>query len=112
MKWQALVKAYEAFCTSSNPERRSGLERFRERGGAPLRRFACFELLREHFGSPWSKWPDPWRAPSDALLDRLYADKAEQAGLSSSSSGSPIINSVTAASMRVMPACRSGSISM
>jgi 4-alpha-glucanotransferase len=81
VKWQALVKAYEAFCTSSNPERWSGLERFRERGGAQLRRFACFELLREHFGSPWSKWPDPWRAPSDALLDHLYAAKAEQAGL-------------------------------
>jgi len=46
-----------------------------------LRRFACFELLRQRFGCPWSKWPDPWRAPSDALLDRLYASNAEQAGL-------------------------------
>ena len=81
VKWQALVKAYEAFCTSSNPERRSSLERFRERRGPPLRRFACFELLRQRFGCPWSKWPDPWRAPSDALLDRLYASNAEQAGL-------------------------------
>jgi 4-alpha-glucanotransferase len=81
VKWQALVKAYEAFCTSPNPERQSGLARFREHGGARLRRFACFELLRQRFGTPWSNWPDPWRAPSDELLDRLYADEAKQAGL-------------------------------
>jgi 4-alpha-glucanotransferase len=81
VKWQALLKAYEAFRTSATPARRSGLERFRERGGALLRRFACFEVLRRRFGSPWSKWPDPWRAPSDELLERLYTDEAEQVGL-------------------------------
>jgi 4-alpha-glucanotransferase len=81
VKWQALEKAYEAFHTSATPARRNGLERFRERGGALLRRFACFELLRRRFGSPWPKWPDPWRTPSDELLERLYTDEAEQAGL-------------------------------
>jgi 4-alpha-glucanotransferase len=81
VKWQALRKAYDAFRTSSSPGRRGGLERFRQRGGVRLRRFACFELLRWRFGSAWSKWPDPWRAPSDELLDRFYADEAEQAGL-------------------------------
>jgi 4-alpha-glucanotransferase len=81
VKWQALLKAYEAFRSSSTPGRRNSLERFRECGGVLLRRFACFELLRQRFGSLWSKWPDPWRAPSDELLDRLYADEAEHAGL-------------------------------
>jgi 4-alpha-glucanotransferase len=31
-----------------------------------LRRFACFEVLRSRFGSPWWEWPEEWRAPDDA----------------------------------------------
>jgi 4-alpha-glucanotransferase len=81
VKWQALARAYEAFCTSATPDRRADRERFRERRGSVLRRFACFELLRRRFGSPWWEWPDPWGSPRTELLDRLYADEVERAGL-------------------------------
>jgi 4-alpha-glucanotransferase len=81
VKWQALMRAYEAFRRSAPPARRRDLDRFRERRGSALRRFACFELLRRRFASPWREWPGPWSRPTAEALERLYLGAAEEAGL-------------------------------
>ena len=36
-----------------------------------LSRFACFEVLRHKFGTPWWEWPEEWRQPDDARCAAL-----------------------------------------
>lgn len=66
LKWPALRLAFDNFMTGAAPERRRDFEAFREERGALLRRFACFEVLRQRFQRPWWEWPEEWRQPGDA----------------------------------------------
>jgi 4-alpha-glucanotransferase len=80
IKLQALQRAYNAFRTKATSTDRRDLARFREESGPTLRRFACFEVLRGRFGSPWWEWPTPWRRPTDDDLDRLPGEEVDRIG--------------------------------
>ncbi|MGB8402008.1 4-alpha-glucanotransferase [Bradyrhizobium sp.] len=71
LKWRALRSAFAAFKSDPDLERRQDFENFRAERGAPLSRFACFEVLRHKFKVPWWEWPDEWRQPEAAKCDRL-----------------------------------------
>jgi 4-alpha-glucanotransferase len=44
-------------------------------GGAPLRQFAIFSALGEHFaGRPWTAWPAAYRDPASPAVTRWAAD--------------------------------------
>jgi 4-alpha-glucanotransferase len=70
-KWGALRMAYDAFCTSADTARRRDFDSFRADRGALLARFACFEVLRHRFKTPWWDWPGEWRQPDEATCDVL-----------------------------------------
>jgi len=65
LKWRALRAVHEAFTAHASPERRVEFERFQRRSGPLLSRFACFEVLRHRFRTPWWEWPQQWQ-PMDA----------------------------------------------
>jgi 4-alpha-glucanotransferase len=79
VKWRALHFAFEAFKTGRRGERRQDFDRFRAERGPLLSRFACFEVLRHKFNTPWWEWPEPWRQPDAARCAALRQgpDKAE-----------------------------------
>src|ERR1700730_11218911 len=58
LKWQALRSAFAAFKASPKTKRQADFARFRAERGALLSRFACFEVLRHKFKTPWWKWPE------------------------------------------------------
>jgi len=79
LKWRALRSAYDAFKAHPALDRWQDFEKFRK-GRAPLlSRFACFEVLRHKFDSPWWEWPEEWRQPDEAKCARLRkgADAAD-----------------------------------
>ncbi|HEY0328783.1 MAG TPA: 4-alpha-glucanotransferase [Rhodopseudomonas sp.] len=71
LKWRALRQAYDSFCADPRPDRAAGFAAFREERGALLLRFACFEVLRHKFHTPWWDWPAEWRQPDDAQCEKL-----------------------------------------
>jgi len=71
LKWRALRVAYDAFCATADTARRRDFDRFRAERGTLLLRFACFEVLRHRFGTPWWDWPEPWRRPDQATCEQL-----------------------------------------
>lgn len=73
LKWAALRLAFEQFMSRPAFERRRDFEQFRKERGRLLSRFACFEVLRHRFGSPWWEWPQEWRSPSEAKCAELRA---------------------------------------
>ena len=73
LKWQALRAAFAAFRAERDPERLRDFANFRAEGGVLLQRFACFEVLRHRFNTPWWEWPQEWRRPDQAACDRLRA---------------------------------------
>ena len=77
LKQRGLRMAYRAFRHDAAPERRADFEEFR-RARPALAAFAAFEVLRRRFSQPWWQWPAPWRDPTDAALDRLRAEAAEE----------------------------------
>lgn len=79
LKWPALRAAFAAFKTAATPQRQTDFENFRAERGPLLSRFACFEVLRHRFGTPWWEWPTEWRKPDEAACRRLRegADAAE-----------------------------------
>jgi 4-alpha-glucanotransferase len=79
-KQRALRLAYASFRTDGTRERRAAFESFRRARGEVLTRFSCFEVLRRKYGSPWWEWPEPWRRPNAAQLDRLRRDEDVEAG--------------------------------
>jgi 4-alpha-glucanotransferase len=73
LKWSALRLAFEHFISKAARERRRDFEQFRGERGALLSRFACFEVLRHRFGSPWWEWAADWQQPSEAKCAKLRA---------------------------------------
>ena len=73
LKWSALRLAFEHFTSNAARERRRDFEQFCRERGALLSRFACFEVLRHRFGSPWWEWPAEWQQPSEAKCAELRA---------------------------------------
>lgn len=71
MKWRALRAAFDKFCDAPGPGRREAFEAFRSERAPLLTRFACFEVLRHKFGTPWWDWTDEWRRPDDVRCARL-----------------------------------------
>ena len=66
LKWRALRFAFETFKANPRGERRQNFEKFRAERAPLLSRFACFEVLRHKFNTPWWEWPQPWRQPDEA----------------------------------------------
>jgi 4-alpha-glucanotransferase len=66
LKWRALRFAFDTFKANPRGERRQNFERFRAERAPLLSRFACFEVLRHKFNTPWWEWPQPWRQPDEA----------------------------------------------
>ncbi len=71
LKWRALRAVFGRFSSAPRPARRVAFDAFRAKRGVLLSRFACFEVLRQQFKSPWWEWPDPWRRPDDAACQKL-----------------------------------------
>lgn len=71
LKVAAAREAYSAFTESASTDRASRFETFRLRKGEKLSHFACFEVLRKHFGGAWWDWPDKWRVSSAEGADEL-----------------------------------------
>jgi len=66
LKWRALRLAFTAFQANPAKERRQDFEQFRAERAPLLSRFACFEVLRHKFNTPWWEWPEQWRQPNEA----------------------------------------------
>ncbi len=62
-----------------NRKGKQSFEQFRDARGTLLSRFACFEVLRHKFKSPWWEWPGEWQQPDDTKCKSLRdgADAAE-----------------------------------
>lgn len=71
LKWRALRQAFAAFRAKPDSARAAAFDAFRRERGALLQRFACFEVLRHKFNTPWWEWPEEWRQPDDASLTAL-----------------------------------------
>jgi 4-alpha-glucanotransferase len=79
LKWRALRSAFTAFKANPKTERQATFTKFRKERGALLSRFACFEVLRHKFKTPWWEWPEEWQHPDDSRCAKLRAgpDAAE-----------------------------------
>jgi 4-alpha-glucanotransferase len=79
LKWRALRSAFAAFKAGPKSKRQAGFAKFRKERGSLLSRFACFEVLRHKFKTPWWEWPDEWQHPDDGRCAKLRAgpDAAE-----------------------------------
>jgi 4-alpha-glucanotransferase len=79
LKWRALRSAFENFKANPATGRRQDFDTFRTERAPQLSRFACFEVLRHKFNTPWWEWPKPWRQPDDVRCAELRAgeDRAE-----------------------------------
>lgn len=75
LKWRALRAAFARFRATPDSNRVAAFDEFRAAGGATLRRFGCFEMLRRRFRRPWWTWPAPWREADDAACDDLSSGK-------------------------------------
>jgi 4-alpha-glucanotransferase len=71
LKWRALRFAFDAFKADPKKQRRQDFEKFRAERAPLLSRFACFEVLRHKFNTPWWEWPEQWRQPDEAVCARL-----------------------------------------
>jgi 4-alpha-glucanotransferase len=71
LKWRALRFAFDAFKADPKKQRRQDFEKFRAERAPLLSRFACFEVLRHKFNTPWWEWPEQWRQPDEAACARL-----------------------------------------
>jgi 4-alpha-glucanotransferase len=79
LKSRALRSAFAAFKANPKTERQTAFTKFRKERGALLSRFACFEVLRHKFKTPWWEWPEEWQHPDDSRCAKLRAgpDAAE-----------------------------------
>jgi len=71
LKWPALRAAFDAFVTKASDARRQEFDAFRAARAPLLSRFACFEVLRHRFVSPWWEWPLEWQQPDEAKFAEL-----------------------------------------
>jgi len=79
LKWRALRSAFENFQAQASAARKQDFDKFRAERGALLSHFACFEVLRHRFKTPWWEWPAEWRRPDEAKCAELGAgpDRSE-----------------------------------
>jgi 4-alpha-glucanotransferase len=79
LKWRALRSAFAKFGADPKSAARADFEQFRSERGRLLSHFACFEVLRHRFKTPWWDWPEEWRKPDPARCAafRQGADKSE-----------------------------------
>jgi 4-alpha-glucanotransferase len=79
LKWRALRSAFEHFGKHRDDAAAADFDAFRAERGTLLSHFACFEVLRRKFKTPWWEWPKEWREPDDARCAELRAgpDKNE-----------------------------------
>ena len=79
LKWRALRSAFKRFSADPKSDRYAELAKFRRERAPLLDRFACFEVLRHRFGTPWWEWPEEWRRPDDRKCQALREgpDRAE-----------------------------------
>jgi 4-alpha-glucanotransferase len=73
LKWRALRSAFEKFTARPDVAAAKDFDAFRAERGALLSHFACFEVMRQKFRSPWWDWPREWRQPDEAQCARLRA---------------------------------------
>jgi 4-alpha-glucanotransferase len=66
LKWRALRLAFKKFSADPATGRQRDFVKFRAERAPLLSRFACFEVLRHKFKTPWWEWPQEWRRPDDA----------------------------------------------
>jgi 4-alpha-glucanotransferase len=66
LKWRVLRSAFVAFKANPKSERRKDFDDFRAERAPLLQRYACFEVLRHRFNTPWWEWPEEWREPDEA----------------------------------------------
>ncbi|HEV2159024.1 4-alpha-glucanotransferase [Bradyrhizobium sp.] len=71
LKWRALHAAFDSFVKSASGVRRNQFDAFRAARAPLLSRFACFEVLRHRFVSPWWEWPMEWQQPNEAKFAEL-----------------------------------------
>lgn len=71
LKWRALRFAFDTFKTNPRGGRTQDFERFCAERAPLLSRFACFEVLRHRFNTPWWEWPEEWRWPDAAKCASL-----------------------------------------
>ncbi len=79
LKWRGLRASFAAFRCNADPARAAEFAAFRRERGALLTRFACFEVLRHQFGTPWWEWPEVWRQPDDAQCAALASGEHSEA---------------------------------
>src|SRR5262249_49379653 len=79
LKWSALRAAFENFRAQASTARRQDFDAFRADRGALLSHFACFEVLRHRFKTPWWEWPAEWRQRDETKCAELRnrSDRAE-----------------------------------
>jgi 4-alpha-glucanotransferase len=66
LKWRALRLAFKKYSADPATGRQRDFVKFRAERAPLLSRFACFEVLRHKFKTPWWEWPEEWRQPDDA----------------------------------------------
>jgi len=71
LKWQALRSAYDRFRDAPAAPRRAAFDGFCAERGNALTRFACFEVLRWKYRTPWWEWPAPWQTPDGGACEDL-----------------------------------------
>lgn len=71
LKWRVLQSAFVAFKANPRSDRRQDFDDFRAERAPLLQRFACFEVLRHKFNTPWWEWPGEWREPDEAKCASL-----------------------------------------
>src|SRR6478736_4972333 len=71
LKWRALRAAFDSFVKTASGVRLNQFDAFRADRAPLLSRFACFEVLRHRFATPWWEWPVEWQQPDDAKCAEL-----------------------------------------
>ena len=81
LKWRALRAAFAAFKAGPDAGTATGFRKISRQRARLLSRFACFEVFRHKFKTPWWEWPEEWREPDDGRCSRFRngADAAEVA---------------------------------
>ncbi|MEO3432175.1 4-alpha-glucanotransferase [Inquilinus sp. CAU 1745] len=80
----ALRRLHERFRSDASPDRRRAFEDFVAAGGQPLRRFAIFMALQEHFAGDdlarfaWWTWPEPCHDPGSEAVEAFARDHGEE----------------------------------
>lgn len=88
LKLDMLQRAYRCFRerqldagdAAADPDRAASFRRFQASRGLPLRQWATFEALSEHFGGHclWTDWPPPYRDPHSPQVSAFVEGQHER----------------------------------